>query len=204
MLRSVSPLLFAVSATLCSATVCAADGAYGRIGGDGALQLDVGGGLDDGRVSAVGGLAVRYLQTAGAYSTWVLRPREDEGQPWTASFGVELRPLFLPRFLKNMETGPATMDLMIDSLSLRLGVVTGSADSLGHDTLGFEAALGFGVPLCSEATGLWLSTAGTMRWSHARMGGSSSTHEPAFLWTLTLGWQQIFRLGLVDAGDAKP
>ena len=196
-------VLFA-AAVLSWATTSAADGAYGRLDGDTAIQLDVGAGTDEGRMSAVGAIAVRYLQTAGVYNTWTIRPRDDSPTAWTTSFGVELRPLFLPRFFKNLQSGPAALDLMLDSISLRLGAVTANDGPFSNGGPGFESGLGIGVPLTSQASGPWLSTSGAFRWSHVRMGGSPSTQDRAFLWTLTLGWQEIFRVGIVDIGDTNP
>jgi hypothetical protein len=197
-------VLFAAGVLSWATTSAAADGAYGRIDGDTAIQLDVGSGTDDGRACAVAAIAVRYLQTAGVYNTWAIRPRDDRPSAWTSSFGVELRPLFLPRFFKDLQSGPAALDLMLDSLSLRLGAVTAKDGPFSTGGPGFESGVGIGVPLTSQASGLWLSTAGTLRWSHVRMGGSPSDQDRTFLWTLTLGWQEIFRLGIVDVGDTNP
>lgn len=201
--RRLHPSVLLAAGLLSWATTSAADGAYGRLDGDTAIQFDVGAGADDGREGAVAAIALRYLQTAGAYNTWFVHPRDDNETIWISSFGIELRPLFLPRFFQDMQSGPAAADLMLDSLSLRLGAVTAN-DGPFSNGLGFESGLAIGVPLTSQASGPWLSTSGMLRWSHVRMGGSPSDQDRTFSWTLTLGWQEIFRLGIVDLGDTKP
>lgn len=182
----------------------ASDGAYGRLDGDASWQVDLGGGAADGEPGAFGMATFRYLQTAGLYGTWMWHPDDKADARWSSSFGVELRPLFLPRFLKNMEAGPAALDLMIDSLSLRLGAVTADRGAFGRHGLGFETGAGFGVPLSASAAGPWISASGSLRFSHLDMGGSASDPDRAFVWTVTLGWQEIFALGIVDAGDTAP
>ena len=185
-----------------ASTALGADGGYGRIDGDVSWQLDLGGGSGDGEPGAVGMLAFRYLQTAGVYGTWMWHPSEDPQPRWTGAFGVELRPLFLPRFLKDMETGPPRFDLFLDSLSLRLGAVIADSGAFAHRGPGVETGLAIGLPLSSQASGLWLSASGSIRFSHLHMSGSNDDTDRALVWTLTLGWQEFFGPGIVDVGDA--
>lgn len=190
---------------LCLASVWSvpshADGAYGRIYGDVALQLDAGTGVDDGHPPFVGQVTVRYLQTAGAYATWVWHPQHTSGRASTAAVGIELRPLFLPRFLENKQSGPPVFDLLIDSLSLRLGAVTARRGPFSRPSPGFEAGLALGIPFTSNAEGPWLGTSGSLRWPHHAIGGID---DPSLLWTITFGWQAFFQSGLVDAADGRP
>jgi hypothetical protein len=177
-----------------------ADGAYGRIQGDVALQLEAGSGFDDRHPPLLGHVTARYLQTAGVYTTWILHPRHASERPSTASFGLELRPLFLPRFLENRQAGPAVFDMLVDSLSLRLGTVTASKGPFSSPSPGFESGLALGIPVTSRAEGPWLGTSAALRWPHHAIGGHG---DPSLLWTITLGWQTFFRSGLVDLRDGR-
>jgi hypothetical protein len=58
---------------------------------------------------------------------------------------VDLRPLFVPRFLLGAETGSQWLDLLIDSIGLDLGAAIGPFDA----DVGAALAIGFGldVPL---------------------------------------------------------
>jgi hypothetical protein len=165
-----------------------------------AVQGDVGVGADEGSVSATSGLAVRYLHTAGAYTTWTVPLRDEADHRLTVSLGVELRPLFLPRFLKHMQGSDVRLNLMVDSLALRMGAVTADRGLFARG-YGFETGLGFGVPILSSASGPWVSTSGMWRWPHDAM---LAHHDHAFVWTITLGWQASFRSGVVDWQDAGP
>ncbi len=190
-------LLFASTWTITSH----ADGAYGRIQGDMALQLEAGSGLDDKDPPFVGHVSARYLQTVGIYTTWIVHPRHAANHPTTASLGVELRPLFLPRFLENNQAGPRIFDMFIDSLSLRLGAVSARRGPFASPSPGFETGLALGIPFTSSAEGPWLNTSGAIRWPHHAISGHG---DPFFLWTITLGWQTFFRSGLVDLRDGRP
>ena len=204
MLHTHRCLLAVLSLVLAWTPGASADGGYGRLKGDMAVQLDVGGASSREGTAATGALTVRYLQTAGAYSTWIVHPRDENHTRWTASVGIEIRPLFLPRFLKNMQRGPPVADLAVDSLSLRLGAVTAPDGPFHGATPGWELALGFGVPLTSCASGPWLTTSGAVRVSDAAMAGAFDDRSHMWLWTWTVGWQTVFRLGLVDLGDTRP
>jgi hypothetical protein len=98
------------------------DGVYGRLDGSLTLAANVGAELEDGEPRAALRISGHYLWIAGAYARYSdafggadLRPSR------VASFGVDLRPLFLPRFARNWEQGPALLDLSLDSLSLSAG-----------------------------------------------------------------------------------
>jgi hypothetical protein len=81
------------------------------------------------------------------------------------SFGVDVRPAFVARWAKNYEQGPAFVDLFVDSISLGLGAFYAQPrDGSFGDDRGFEASLGFGLPLFGHASGLWLESRGTLRW----------------------------------------
>lgn len=135
------------------------DGAYGRFDGDLELGLGVGPNLaftgDDIGV-AVRGSAFWY-STVGlelVYTETLSKTPELERR---LGAGIVLRPLFLIRWSQALETGPAVLDLALDSLSLGLGSSFGTP--AGRDFASrtkFETSLGFGAPLAGTAAGPWL------------------------------------------------
>lgn len=135
------------------------DGVYGRF--DGALTLAASAGTELQTGAARGSLRVsaHYWWTAGIYARFAdAFGGADAGRAErVASFGVDLRPLFLPRFARNYEQGPPLLDLTLDSLSLTAGAYFAQPhDRSFGDERGFELGFGLGVPLFAAARGLWL------------------------------------------------
>lgn len=135
------------------------DGVYGRFDAD----LDAGFGLGAALSEAAPSLAVRgtmhYFSTAGLYVAAEVPTADETASTSILSFGVDLRPAFLPRFSENLEQGPAWFDLAIDSISLSLGPYFG----LDRGGMGLEASVGAGVPLFGEVSGLWIEARGVGR-----------------------------------------
>jgi hypothetical protein len=75
--------------------------------------------------------------------------------------GVEIRPLFLPRFALDLEGRGPFVDLTLDSLSLGAGMCFASEGA--NDNAAFELSLGFGVPLLAKARGPWLEARAALR-----------------------------------------
>jgi hypothetical protein len=135
------------------------DGAYGRFDGDLDLGLGVGPNLalngDD------VGLAVRgtafWYSTVGldlAYSETLTRAPDLERR---LGVGIGLRPLFLIRWSQALETGPAVLDLALDSLMLGAGANFSTLPGRGFGSrTTFEMTLGAGVPLLGAAEGPWV------------------------------------------------
>lgn len=125
------------------------DGAYGRFDGDLIVDLALGGGAGivdevDGpaaRGAATATARLRFLDAAGVMAELEWRP---EGAS-RVMLGVDLRPLFLPRFFLGAITADRYWDILIDSIGLDLGVALTPLD----DTIGVALAVGFGldVPL---------------------------------------------------------
>jgi hypothetical protein len=124
------------------------DGVYGRLDGDLALSAGVNGGivLDDRVHPAVTGstsleLRARILDSGGVFAAGEWRPEGDS----RVVLGVDIRPLFLPRFLLGAQTGSQWLDLLVDSIGLDLGAAIGPFDVAA----GVGLAIGFGldVPL---------------------------------------------------------
>lgn len=124
------------------------DGAYGRLQGDLIFDVALGGGagfVDEPMTgTTVEGLATldlraRYLDMAGIHAGLEWRP---EGAS-RVLLGVDLRPLFLPRFFLGAIVGDRWWDLMIDSIGLDLGVALAPLD----ETIGIALQVGFGLEL---------------------------------------------------------
>jgi hypothetical protein len=141
------------------------DGVYDRFDGD--LDLGLGLGAELGSAGhatpAIRGSA-HYFSIAGVY----LEGRVHAGTasaPSLFGLGVDLRPLFVPRWAKGFETGPSLLDLTLDSLSLSLGAFwTERPVPTLNAARGLEAGLGFGIPLSATAAGPWFETRGVLRY----------------------------------------
>ena len=114
-MRPVLAVALALGLTLAIASRAArAEG--GRLDGDVGLSAEAGASF--GAVSAAtASLRALYLATAGAYGE-VAAGRD--GYRLEAA-GVEVRPLFIPRFLRNLEGSRDVFELTVDSLSLDVG-----------------------------------------------------------------------------------
>jgi len=152
------------------------DGVYDRFDGDLDLGLALGAELGSaGRAAPALRASAHYFSIAGVY----LGGRVEAGErsaPSLFALGVDLRPLFVPRWAKGYETGPGLFDLTLDSLSLSLGAFWANRDR----ERGFEAGLGFGIPLLARASGPWLEARGLLRYPDAE------AREEAVL--LALSW----------------
>lgn len=143
------------------------DGVYDRLDGDLDLDLSLGAELGSagGVAPALRGSA-HYFSIAGIY----LEGRMHAGEAAPRSLfglGVDLRPLFVPRWAKGYETGPSWRDLTLDSCSLSLGAFWTALPAHAPPSQtgrGFEAGLGFGVPLFARAAGPWLEARGLLRY----------------------------------------
>ncbi len=169
------------------------DGLYGRLDGDLALRLGAGPEFS----SAGGGLAAlasaHYFYTAGITLSFA-RILEGHAPRNRLAAGIDLRPLFLPRWSQDWETGPAWLDLTIDSLSLGLaGFLDWGGPKVPESSTGVEAALGFGTPLGARAAGPWIECRGLRRW---QLGSSSSSPVEWSVW-LGLSWHAIIETLLV-------
>jgi hypothetical protein len=112
-------------------------------------------------------LSAHYLSTAGGYVRYAnaFGTHQDFSNR-LLSFGIDLKPLFLPRFARDYERGPATLDLWLDSISLSAGAYFAERRKRDSEAEhGFETGLGFGLPLCGRARGLWLEVRGERRFA---------------------------------------
>jgi hypothetical protein len=161
------------------------DGVYGRFDGSLQLSLSAGAELEADQPRAALRLAGHYWWTAGIYLRYSdAFGAEGERSLRALSLGVDLRPLFLPRFALDAEQGPALLDLVLDSFSLTSGAYFAQprADSFGGER-GFELGLGLGVPLFAEAKGPWLELRGERRFADEA--------EDAWLFSAFFSWHAL-------------
>ena len=157
------------------------DGVYDRFDGDLDLGLALGAELGSaGHAAPALRATAHYFSIAGVYANGRIKAG-DESAPSLFGVGVDLRPLFVPRWAKGLETGCALFDLTLDSLSLSLGAFWAKPGA--HEAAsqrGFDAQLGLGVPLLAAAAGPWLEARGALRYP------DGASREEAVL--LLLSW----------------
>lgn len=185
------------------------DTSHGRIDGDLAAVGGLGATFGPRSPRATVDVRLRYLWTAGAFVTYEDGPlvSGSGAEPRRViATGLEVRPLFLARWLNGLESGSAYADLTIDSLGLELGAVFlqpegGHFD--GHP--GLQAGIGWEVPILPRASGPLLGFHVGARWSDAALGGRTEAGpaDRAMYFALTLGWQQVFGAHVVDLGDRR-
>jgi hypothetical protein len=189
-----------------SARAAEGDGVYGRTDGDASIVVGVDGGTVAGRKLVGGDLRLRYLETAGiafGYEEFdALKKSETIGE-YRRSFraGVELRPFFPARFLKNHEIGSGFIDLFVDSLGLDVGAIWSARNGSSTQRAGFYAGLAVEVPLAVRASGPWIRIATSFRWSANKLEGDDDPNGRVFVVTLGLAWHQLFGAHLVDRRD---
>ena len=167
------------------------DGVYGRLEGDITYASAIGVGLplsalEEPRVALRA--SAHYFWTFGIYGTYSNALRTDavlESHPRSShALGVELRPLFAPRWILNLEQGPPHLDLILDSLSVGFGTYwTHGFRKPAEGAHGAELNLGAGIPLFRRANGPWLELRGRKRWA---------TSGPSQMLLLQLSWHGLW------------
>lgn len=184
---------FGLSLGCAQAHAADGDGAYGRLAGDLAPGIELGGLARGGGVAPVGQARLLYVASVGLVgSAW----GASGGAPG-ASVGVELRPLFLPRFAAHREWGSAPADLLLDSLALGL-----AARFERGRRPGIEASVGLEAPLQADFRGFYLGLRGGYVLTHERASGQPGQGEWSGM--LTLGFRGVVAVHLADAGDRAP
>jgi hypothetical protein len=169
----VAPALFTLLLSVpCGASEPASttrNGVYGRFDGD--VELAIGAGVElDGKTRFAVRASTHYYATAGVYAGYAesLGALDPLATQRLLALGVDLKPLFLPRFAQDLEQGPAQLDLALDSLSLGLGALFEQPESRGFGARrGFELSLGAGIPLLSSLAGPWLEARALCRFREA-------------------------------------
>lgn len=166
------------------------DGVYGRFRGDTDLSLKLGGMLrDEGFAGSVGGSA-HYYSLLGITADYSESLVADAPDARSFSVGLELRPLFLPRWALGFERGPAWLDLTLDSLAAGFGAYFSDAEVDGSNTRGLWLSLGAGVPLLGSASGPWIEVRGLRRFPDQT--AALEAHNALFVY---LSWHHILQLG---------
>jgi hypothetical protein len=188
------------------ARAAAGDGIYGRTEGDASLVVGVDAGSVGGRKSIGGDLRLRYLETAGVVFGYeeldALKKTESAGEyKRSVRAGIELRPLFPARFLKNHELGADFVDLFVDSFGLDIGAIWSAREGSSVQRPGLYVGLALEVPLAVRATGPWIRIGSQFRWSASKLEGEDDPYGRVFVVTVGLAWHQMFGAHLVDRRD---
>lgn len=183
-----------------------ADASYGRVGGDVTLVAGAGAVVAAQGPRGEAELRLRYFDTAGLFAAYEDGPLlgSDAEPRRVFSAGLEVRPLFLFRWLEGHETSRGRLDLLVDSIGIELGAAFqqpygGEFGSRPAAQLGLALEL----PVFASATGPWIGLHGGMRWSDiALAGGSTSSPDDRSLFlAITAAWHQVVLVHAVDPGD---
>jgi hypothetical protein len=167
------------------------DGVYGRFGGNTDVSLKLGGMLQDTGLAGSVGASAHYYSLLGVTGDYSEGLAADSLHARSASVGMELRPLFLPRWVLGMERGPAWLDLALDSVALGFGAYFTDADADARASRGAWLSLGFGAPVYGAASGLWLELRALRRFpDHDALGVDA--HNALFVY---LSWHHVLQLG---------
>jgi hypothetical protein len=178
------------------------------VDGDVTLVAGLGATVAQSGPRAEGELRVRYLETVGLFGAYEDGPMvSSPADPRRVlATGLELRPLFLFRWLQGYETKRAWFDLAIDSLGLELGAAwtqPAAASFASQPTM--QAGLGLELPLVGAATGPWLGIHGGGRWTEDDLAnGRAAGADREWFLSFTLAWHQVVVVHVVDAGDQAP
>lgn len=185
------------------------DPSYGRVEGDVVVVLGMGAVVAPRGLRAAAEVRLRYLETAGLYATYEdANPLASASEPRRLlATGLEVRPLFLFRWLKGHEGDRPWLDLALDSIGLELGAIfeqPAGADFASQR--GIEVGLGVELPLGVRASGLWIRVRGGLRWSETALaaGVVDGANDQQAILSVTLAWHQIVQAHLVDVGDRAP
>jgi len=180
------------------------DTAYDRIDGDLSVVVGLGATLAPRVPRPTAEIRLRYLDTIGAYCTYEDALGIDDDPRRVFSSGLELRPLFLARWLQGHELQIPRLDLAIDSFGLELGAFFAQPDGRGFGAKdGLQAGFGLELPLYPEANGPWVGLHVGGRWSDDLLQGGqvvTPSDRSAYL-MITLQWHAFFGAHVVDAGD---
>ncbi len=184
------------------------DTTYGRLDGD--LALGVGLGATFGPTSPRGEveLRLRYLETAGIFAAYEDGFSESASDPRrVVAAGLELRPMFLGRWLTGTELALPRVDLLLDSLGFEVGFFFEQPALAGFsERPGLQAGIGLELPILARAEGPWIGVHGGARWSDAELWGAAGNDagDRSLYLTVTIAYHHTFSAHLVDAGDRAP
>ena len=178
------------------------DGAYGRFDGDLDVGLSLGAELAPETRRASARLSMHYFSMAGLAVGYADALGSDQRAARELSVGVDLRPLFIPRWSNDLTRGPALLDLTLDSLSLGAGAFWAQPEDGGFGSeRGFVGSVGVGVPLRARAQGPWVEARAVARWPSVS-GDPSPRAEGTAL--ILIGWHQLVQTCIVRRDEWSP
>jgi hypothetical protein len=185
------------------------DSSYGRIDRDVVLAAGAGIAVVPGGVRPDLDVRLRYLDTAGIFVTYEDGPmvRSESDPVRVLTTGLEVRPLFLIRWLKGLETSDARFDLAVDSIGLEIGAAFLQPPAAAFAaTRGLEVGLGIELPILTVAAGPWVRLQGGLRWSDGALasGQVRGPEDRSAYLAITLAWHQPIASHAVDVGDHAP
>jgi hypothetical protein len=185
------------------------DGSYGRLEGDLTLVAGLGGVAAPRGPRAEGELRLRYLESLGVFGSYedgaTFGSRAEPGR--IVAVGLEVRPLFMSRWLTGNESEEARFDLVADSLGLELAATWSQPAGEGFASRGgLQLGLGVEMPLLVQATGPWIGVHAGLRWSDAALasGAVQTADDRAAFVSITVAWHQVVVAHVVDVGDEAP
>ncbi|MDB4997471.1 MAG: hypothetical protein JWM74_4903, partial [Myxococcaceae bacterium] len=185
------------------------DTTYGRIDGDIGLAFGAGITLAPRAPRLAADFRLRYMDTIGAWVTYEEGPLIGSSSDPRRVFasGLEIRPLFLARWLQGWELGSPRLDLAIDSIGLELGAFLAQPEGARFGSRpGFQLGLGLEVPIFEKASGPWIGFHGGARWSDTALGGGviSGPSDRSLFLSITVRWHFFLGTHVVDVGDRAP
>jgi hypothetical protein len=152
---------------------------------------------------------LRYLDVVGAFFQYEDAPligASSEPRRVMAT-GLEVRPLFLARWLAGYESSSDRFDLFVDSFGLELGAYFPQPVGASFAARpGLQAGIGLELPIFANASGPWIGLHSGVRWSDSVLGGDTvaGPSDRSLYLAITLAWHQLFLSHAVDAGDRAP
>jgi hypothetical protein len=151
-------------------------------------------------------LRARYLSSGGVFASYeeggLVSSRAAPARVIAA--GLELRPLFIGRWLTGYQLGQARWDLTLDSLGVEFGAVfvAPRGGSLGAEP-GAQAGVVVGMPLGATAHGPWVRLRGGLRLTPEGLSGArDAAGSPSHAYVaFEFAFQTFVSAGIVDAGD---
>jgi hypothetical protein len=185
------------------------EASYGRVEGDVTAVAGAGVVAAARGARVEGELRLRYLESAGVFAAYEDGAAIGAGaEPLRVlAVGLELRPLFLYRWLQGHELERPRLDLVVDSFALELGAAFVQPAGRGFASgTGIQAGIGLELPLLERVSGPWIGLHGGVRWAGDALaaGSARAADDREVFVALTLAWHQLFVAHWVDLGDRAP
>lgn len=194
------PLAIAMATRDAAHTERGPDTTWGRVDGDLTLVGGLGASFGPREPSGAIDARVRYLDTVGAFVTYADGFGLGAQPARSLSFGLEMRPLFLGRWLRGFELGVAHLDLLIDSFGIELGAAL--LEPIGGklaDRAALQVGLGLEMPILPNASGPWIGVHAGARLSDVGLARDTNQAVDRSLYlTITLAWHQVVGAHVVD------